>query len=138
MGNIVFAGAPGAAPAPTSGTAATGGGWGSLLFMLIIFFAMFYFLVIMPQKKREKEFQKMISNMKRGDTVITTGGIVGKIIDVKKDTIKIKTANTTELEVTKRSIATVIKAKEEKENKEEEEKEKEKKKEKKENKEDKK
>ncbi|MCD6449956.1 MAG: preprotein translocase subunit YajC [Thermotogaceae bacterium] len=120
MSNIVFAGAPGAAPAPTTGTTAATGGWGSLLFMLLIFFLMFYFLIILPQRKREKEFQKMIADMKRGDTIITAGGVVGKIIDIKKDTVKIKTANTTELEVTKRSIATVIKAKEEKKEEKEE------------------
>ncbi len=119
MGNIVIAGAPGAtAPAPT-GTAA-GGGWGSLIFMLLIFFLMFYFLIILPQKRREKEFKRMIEAMRRGDTVITAGGIVGKVIDIKKDTVKIKTANTTELEITKRSIATVLRPKEQKENQEKE------------------
>ncbi len=116
--DILLAGAP-QATSPTAGT--TGGSWLSLIFMLLVFFLMFYFLVVLPQKKKEKEFQKMISEMKRGDIVITVGGIVGKVISVDKDTIKIKTANVTEIEVTKRGIASVIKQKEQKEQKEEKE-----------------
>ncbi len=112
MSNIVFSGAPGAAAQPAAGT--SGGGWASLIFMLLIFFLMFYFLIILPQRRREKEFRRMIEALRRGDTVVTAGGIVGKVIDIKKDTVKIKTANTTELEITKRSIATVFRQKEEK------------------------
>ena len=110
--NIVYSGPP-QATSP-SATTATGGSWFSLIFMLLVFFLMFYFLVVIPQKRKEKEFQRMISNMKRGDTVITVGGIVGRVIAIDKDTVKIKTANVTEIEITKRGIATVIKAKEEK------------------------
>lgn len=107
MPEIIYAAAPGASNGTT--TTATGGGWGSLLFMLIFFIAIFYFMIILPQRRKEKQFQQMISQMKRGDTVVTIGGIVGKVIDIKKDTVKIKTANSTELEITKRAISTVIK-----------------------------
>ncbi|KAF2959669.1 MULTISPECIES: preprotein translocase subunit YajC [unclassified Thermotoga] len=106
MPEIIYAAAPGASNGST--TTATGG-WGSLLFMLIFFIAIFYFMIILPQRRREKQFQQMISQIKRGDTVVTIGGIVGKVIDIKKDTVKIKTANSTELEITKRAISTVIK-----------------------------
>jgi len=111
MSGIVYSGAPGAAAQPTT---STGGGWGSLVFMLLIFFLMFYFLIMLPQRRREKEFKRMIESLRRGDTVITIGGIVGKVIDIRKDTVKIKTANATELEITKKSIASVLKPKEEK------------------------
>ncbi len=109
--NIIYSAAPGATSAPTS-TTGTGSGF-SFIFLLVLLFAMFYFLIILPQRRREKQFKEMISNMKRGDTVITIGGIVGKVIDIKKDTVKIKTAMTTELEITKRAIASIIKEKEE-------------------------
>jgi preprotein translocase subunit YajC len=72
-----------------------------------------YFLVILPQRRREKEFKQMIESLKKGDTIITTGGVVGKIVDIKKDVIKIKSANSTELEIHKAYIAKVIKEKEE-------------------------
>ncbi|HOJ94426.1 MAG TPA: preprotein translocase subunit YajC [Fervidobacterium nodosum] len=112
---MVFAGAPDAG-ATTGTTATSTSGAGALmqmLIMLLIFFAMMYFLVILPQRRREKEFKQMVESLKRGDTIITTGGIVGKIIDIKKDTIKVKSANSTELEIHKAYIAKVIKEKEE-------------------------
>ncbi len=115
MVDIVYAAAPGA----TSNTqTTTGGSWGSLLFMLVFFLVIFYLLIVLPQRRREKQFQKMIGELKRGDTVVTIGGIVGKVVDIKRDTVKIKTANTTELEITKRAIATVIKEREQTEQQE--------------------
>lgn len=111
---LIFAGAPDAG-ASTATSQATGGAGAlmQMLIMLLIFFAMMYFLVILPQRRREKEFKQMIENLKRGDTVVTTGGIIGKIVDIKKDTIKIKSANSTELEIHKAYIAKVVKEKEE-------------------------
>ncbi|ANQ53128.1 preprotein translocase subunit YajC [Thermosipho sp. 1070] len=117
MSNFVYSGVPdpsagvsnpGAAAAPSAAS-----GLFQMLFLLLIFFVMMYFLMILPQKKREKQFKQMISEIKRGDTVITSGGIVGKVIDVKKDTLKIKSNNTTELEIAKVYVAKVIKNKEE-------------------------
>jgi len=123
--NILYSAAPGATGSAPTSTTATGSGF-SFIFLLVILFAMFYFLIILPQRRREKQFRDMVSNMKRGDTVITVGGIVGKIVDIKKDTIKIKTAMTTELEITKRAIATVLKEEAKQEEKGQEEKDKDK------------
>jgi preprotein translocase subunit YajC len=115
MNNIVYSGVPdGTASQPTTTAApSASSGLFQMLFLLLIFFVMMYFLVIMPQKRREKQFKEMISSIKRGDTVITSGGVVGKVIDVKNDTLKIKTANTTELEISKAFVAKVIKEKSE-------------------------
>jgi len=113
---LVFAGAPdaGAAAATGSGTqTSASGALFQMLIMLLIFFAMMYFLVILPQRRREKEFKQMVDSMKKGDTIITTGGVVGKIVDIKKDVVKIKSANTTELEIHKAYIAKVVREKEE-------------------------
>ncbi|MDN5325160.1 MAG: preprotein translocase subunit YajC [Thermosipho sp. (in: thermotogales)] len=120
MNNLIFAGVPEGTTSEPVTTAAPSASSGlfQMLFLLIIFFVMMYFLVILPQKRREKQFKQMISSIKRGDTVITSGGVVGKVIDVKNDTLKIKTANTTELEISKAFVARVIKNKSE-ENKEE-------------------
>jgi len=112
--------APGETPSGGGTTAASGGFMGLLIWLLIIG-AMFYFLLILPQRKRDKEFKRMISSLKRGDTVITIGGIVGKVIDIRNDTVKIKVANTTELEITKRAIGSVIGKKETREEKSNEE-----------------
>jgi len=110
---FVFAGAPDAGASTATPQASGAGALMQMLIMLLIFFAMMYFLVILPQRRREKEFKQMIENLKRGDTVVTTGGIIGKIVDIKKDTIKIKSANSTELEIHKAYIAKVVKEKEE-------------------------
>lgn len=112
---MVFAGAPdaGAAVGTTPTATSSSGALIQMVIMLLLFFAMMYFLVILPQRRKEKEFKQMLESLKRGDNVITTGGVVGKIIDIKKDTLKIKSANSTELEIHKAYIARVLKDKEE-------------------------
>ncbi|HDM70131.1 MAG TPA: preprotein translocase subunit YajC [Thermotogales bacterium] len=117
---------PGGSTSSGGGSAPAGGGAMGLIIWLLVLFLMFYFLLILPQRKKERDFRRMISSLKRGDKIVTVGGIVGKVIDIRKDTVKIKVANTTELEVTKRSIASVLaprsvekeKEKEKEENKE--------------------
>lgn len=63
----------------------------SLLPMILIFI-LFYFLLIRPQKKREKEIQKMREAIEVGDEIITAGGIIGRLVSIKDDTIVIETA----------------------------------------------
>ncbi|RKX42772.1 MAG: preprotein translocase subunit YajC [Thermotogae bacterium] len=112
--NILLNAPPGTTEsAPTASAQATGGSAFSFIFLLIILFVMFYFLIILPQRRREKQFREMVSSLKKGDTVITVGGVVGKVIDIKKDTVKVKSAIATELEITKRAIASVLKEKQE-------------------------
>ncbi|MBP8657435.1 MAG: preprotein translocase subunit YajC, partial [Fervidobacterium sp.] len=103
----------GAAAGTTATTGSSSGALIQMVIMLLLFFAMMYFLVILPQRRKEKEFKQMLESLKRGDNIITTGGVVGKIIDIKKDVIKIKSANSTELEIHKAYIAKVLKDKEE-------------------------
>ena len=59
--------------------------------MLVLVVVVFYFLLIRPQKKQEKEAQRMRDNMKVGDEVTTIGGIVGKIVSLKDETVVIET-----------------------------------------------
>lgn len=54
------------------------------LLMMVAVFAVFYFLLIMPQQKQRKKWQKMISDLKSGDRVTTSGGIVGVIISIRQ------------------------------------------------------
>lgn len=55
------------------------------LMPFILIFVVFYFLLIRPQQKKQKEHQKMLEGLKKGDAVITAGGILGRIIEVKED-----------------------------------------------------
>ncbi len=59
-----------------------GSGMASLLMMAAIF-GVFYFLLIMPQQKRQKKWQEMLGNLKAGDKVTTSGGLMGTIISIK-------------------------------------------------------
>ncbi len=65
-----------------------GGGGGDFLVSLlpfILIFAIFYFLIIRPQQRRQKEHQQLVANVRRGDTVVTAGGLVGKVSKVLDD-----------------------------------------------------
>lgn len=75
---------------------------------MIFLFAAMYFLMIAPQRKKQKEHEKMLSALRSGDEVVTTGGIFGVITNVKEDRFVIKVSDTTKLEVGKGFISTVV------------------------------
>ena len=66
-------------------------GASSSIIMLVVLIAVFYFMLIRPENKRKKKAQEMRDSLKKGDTITTIGGIVGKIISVKEDEIVIET-----------------------------------------------
>ncbi len=57
---------------------------------LILMIVLFYFLIILPQKKKDKKFKEMVAALEKGDTVITIGGIEGKVVQIKDTTITIE------------------------------------------------
>lgn len=78
----------------TSGQAADGGGALASFVPLILMFAVFYFLLIRPQQKRAKEHRAMLAAIKRGDNVVTSGGLYGRVVDVSDDTLVIDLGET--------------------------------------------
>jgi len=75
---------------------------------IILMFAVFYFLLIRPQTKRQKESEKMRSELKKGDHIITSGGIHGTIEGIKdNDILLVKTATDTKLHVSRSAVTTV-------------------------------
>jgi len=56
-----------------------------MMWPLLLFIVIFYFLLIRPQKKRQKQHQDMLNSIKRGDMVVTAGGIYGTVKDIKDD-----------------------------------------------------
>lgn len=83
---------------------------GSMISTVVMFgavFAIFYFLIIRPQNKKQKEAQKMIAAVKKGDKVVTIGGIHGTIHAVKDKTVVIKVDDAAKIEFTKSAIASV-------------------------------
>jgi preprotein translocase subunit YajC len=71
-------------PAFAQGAAGAGGAIASFV-PLILIFAIMYFLLIRPQQKRVKEHQKMVQALRRGDQIVTQGGVIGKVSKVKED-----------------------------------------------------
>lgn len=88
------------APA-ASGSAQPGGAQGFLFQFgpLILIFGVFYFLLIRPQAKKAKLHQQMLSAIKTGDDVVTTGGILGKVTGVKDDKITLQVQDGVRLQV---------------------------------------
>lgn len=77
---------------------------------LILMFAAMYFLLIAPQRKKQKEHEKMLTQLKAGDEVVTTGGIYGTITSVKDDRFVVRIGeNNAKVEVGKGFISTVVK-----------------------------
>jgi preprotein translocase subunit YajC len=74
---------------------------------MILIFVVFYFLLIMPQKKRQRELQETIANLKTGDKVVTTGGVIGTISAVRETSFLIRSADKSILEVARSAIAGV-------------------------------
>ena len=80
------------------------------LIPLILIFGIMYFLLIRPQQKKLKEHQLMVEALRRGDQVITQGGIMGKVVKVKDDTteVEVEIANGVTVRVIRSTIATVV------------------------------
>jgi len=84
---------------------------GSFVSTLIMFGGMiliFYFLMIRPQQKKQKALQQMISQMKKGDRVVTIGGVYGTVHAVKESTVVIKVDDNARIEFSKSAIASVV------------------------------
>src|SRR5436190_19070042 len=80
------------------------GALGGLLPMLLII-GVFYMLLIRPQQKRQRELQETISQLKAGDRVVTTGGIIGTITTVRDNSLLIRSADKSILEISRSAVA---------------------------------
>ena len=93
-------------PTPQAGSGQGGpAGLFTSLVPLILIFVIFYFLLIRPQQKRAKEHKTMIENLKKGDKIITSGGVYGVIEAVGTNTITIKVAENTKVKIGKAYVA---------------------------------
>lgn len=78
------------------------------LIQMIAIFAIFYFLLIRPQRREQKRHRQMVANLKKGDEVVTVGGIIGSVVHVKDDRITIRTAEDTRLVIERSKIGRVL------------------------------
>ncbi|MBK9099539.1 MAG: preprotein translocase subunit YajC [bacterium] len=85
-----------------------GGGLVSTLIMFGAIFLIFYFMIIRPQQKRAKEREKLLSNLEKGDKVVTNGGIHGIIAGLEEKTALLQISENTKIKVERSAITTVL------------------------------
>jgi len=88
-----------------------GGGGGSLISTFIMFgaiFLIFYFMIIRPQQKRAKEREKMLSNVQKGDKVVTSGGLHGVVAGIDEKTILLQVSENVKMKFERSAITSII------------------------------
>lgn len=85
-----------------------GGSMVTTLMMFALIGLIFYFMIIRPQSKRQKERQKMLDAMKKGDKIVTSGGVHGKIIAMEDKTVLIEIADNVKVKVEKSAVSAVV------------------------------
>ncbi len=75
---------------------------------LIVIFVLFYFMLIRPQMKRAKEQKNMLEALQKGDEVVTSGGILGKVVKVSETSVSVEIAENTVVQVQKATIQTLL------------------------------
>ena len=99
--------------AAADGTASAGGGY-TMIIMIVIMIAIFYFFLIRPENKKKKKAEEMRSSLSVGDQITTIGGIIGRIVAVKSESIVFETSeDRVRMEVTKWAISSTGKQTEE-------------------------
>ena len=77
------------------------------IIMLVLMFAIFYFLLIRPQQKRAKQHRELVNNLKVGDSVVTAGGIHGKIASVQDTSLTVEIATGVKIKMNRSSVTDV-------------------------------
>jgi preprotein translocase subunit YajC len=91
-----------------TGGGAEGGAGGFTGFIpLILMFVIFYFLLIRPQQKRSKEHRQMVSNLKKGDRIVTSGGIHGRITGMDDTTLTVEIADKVRVKVARGNVSSM-------------------------------
>lgn len=86
-----------------------GGNSGTIfLVQMMLIFGIFYFLLLRPQAKERQRHDEMLSKIKKGDEIVTNGGIIGKVVHVEEKRLTIKTGDNTKVTVDRGRIAAVL------------------------------
>lgn len=93
--------------AQAAGSAGAGSAFAQFIPLILIFLIM-YFLMIRPQQKRVKLHREMVANLKKGDQVVTQGGLIGKVTAVRDDEAEVEIASGVKVRVVRSTIAQVL------------------------------
>lgn len=92
----------------TDATGSTTGSWIMTIGIVVLFVVVFYFFGIRPQKKQEKEVAAMRNSLQVGDEITTIGGIIGKVISIKEETVMIETGHDrTKIRILKSAVRSI-------------------------------
>jgi preprotein translocase subunit YajC len=86
----------------------SGSGITSTLIMFGLIFVIFYFMIVRPQQKRQKERQKMLDAIKKGDKIITAGGIHGTVVGVEEKAVLVQIADNVKVKVDRGSVSSIV------------------------------
>jgi preprotein translocase subunit YajC len=92
---------------PTTATPSGLPPWMGQLFLIGTFVLIFYFLLLRPQQKKQKQMQSMLKALKRGDRVLTSGGMYGTVLGIKDDVVVLKIADDVKAEFAKSAVTAV-------------------------------
>ncbi len=89
------------------------GGNAGTIFMvqMVLIFAIFYFLLLRPQAKERKRHEEMLTRLKKGDEIVTNGGIIGKVVHVEEKRLTLRTGENTRVTIDRGRIASVLNVK---------------------------
>jgi len=90
---------------PGGGSGGSGAGGYAGLIPLVLMFVIFYFLLIRPQQKKAKQHRELLSSLKRGDSVITNGGIYGRIAEINENVITLEVADKVRIKVARSFVS---------------------------------
>ena len=93
--------------APPGGGTGQQGNWVSTLIPLVVIFGIFYFLMIRPQQKQQKKHKEMLAAIKKGDNVVTRGGVIGTVYGVTDSVITLEVAENVRVKFSRDSVAGV-------------------------------
>ena len=103
VGSVFWLFASGCVPQEVPAEGEGGFDWTIIIF-LVLMFALVYFLVIRPQRKRQKEHEELMTDLRKGDKVITSGGLYGQIESLSEDSIVLKVESGTTIRVARGSV----------------------------------
>ena len=89
------------------GGSAAGSAYPQIL-LIVAFILIFYFLLWRPQSKRAKEHRNLVENLQKGDEVVTSGGVMGRVTEIHENMLVVEVADNVELKLQKNAISTVL------------------------------
>lgn len=92
------------------GQSGGGGGMFSTLIMFGLIIVIFYFMILRPQQKRQKERDKMLNDVQKGDKIVTTGGVHGTVMGIEDKTLLVQIAENVKVKLERSAISSIVKS----------------------------